>query len=64
MHHSFEEAVSALGLDKAMPRSILSQMNCEGDGAPQVQHIKSHLQRYRVAKRALEEATNPGDQPH
>ena len=54
LHHSFEEAVSAVGLDEAKPSSILSKMNCEGDGAPQMMNIKSHLQKYRVAKRALE----------
>ena len=54
MHLSFEEAVSTLGLVAAKPRSILALMNCEKDGAPSTLTIKSHLQKYRVAKGVLE----------
>ena len=54
MRHSFEEAVSTLGLEAAKPLSIFLLMNCEKEGAPDQQAIKSHLQKYRVAKCAPE----------
>jgi len=48
LHRCFESAVTTLGIDHAKPQAISQLMNCEGDGAPTRQNIKSHLQKYRL----------------
>jgi len=48
LHRRFESAVNTLGIDHAKPQAISQLMNCEGDGAPTRQNIKSHLQKYRL----------------
>ena len=48
LHRSFELAVHTLGVDQAKPQAISLLMNCEGEGAPTRQNIKSHLQKYRL----------------
>jgi len=48
LHRRFEAAVNTLGLDQAKPQAISQLMNCEGEGAPTRQNIKSHLQKYRL----------------
>jgi SHAQKYF class myb-like DNA-binding protein len=48
LHRCFEAAVNTLGIDHAKPQAISQLMNCEGDGAPTRQNIKSHLQKYRL----------------
>ena len=62
LHHRFEAAVNTLGIDHAKPQAISQLMNCEGEGAPTRQNIKSHLQKYRLLmqKRARQQATNQG----
>jgi len=48
LHRRFEAAVNTLGIDAAKPQAISQLMNCEGEGAPTRQNIKSHLQKYRL----------------
>merc|ERR1712185_343501 len=48
LHRRFEAAVNTLGVDQAKPQAISQLMNCEGEGAPTRQNIKSHLQKYRL----------------
>ena len=48
LHHRFEAAVNTLGIDHAKPQAISQLMDCEGEGAPTRQNIKSHLQKYRL----------------
>ena len=48
VHRRFEHAVAQLGLKNAKPQAILDLMNMHGDNAPTRQHIKSHLQKYRI----------------
>jgi len=48
LHRRFEAAVNTLGIDQAKPQAISQLMNCEGEGAPTRQNIKSHLQKYRL----------------
>mmetsp|Transcript_19428 Transcript_19428/g.49657 ORF Transcript_19428/g.49657 Transcript_19428/m.49657 type:complete len:448 (-) Transcript_19428:465-1808(-) len=48
LHRRFEAAVNTLGIDQAKPQAISALMNCEGEGAPTRQNIKSHLQKYRL----------------
>jgi len=57
LHRRFEAAVNTLGIDHAKPQAISQLMNCEGEGAPTRQNIKSHLQKYRLLmqKRARQE---------
>lgn len=45
LHRRFEAAVNTLGIDHAKPQAISQLMNCEGEGAPTRQNIKSHLQK-------------------
>merc|ERR1719478_1676521 len=61
LHRRFEAAVNTLGVDQAKPQAISQLMNCEGEGAPTRQNIKSHLQKYRllIQKRARQQATQP-----
>ncbi len=48
LHCRFENAVHRLGVAHAKPQAIQQLMNCEGEGAPTRQNIKSHLQKYRL----------------
>jgi len=59
LHQRFEAAVKSLGIDHAKPQAISQLMNCEGEGAPTRQNIKSHLQKYRLLmqKRARQTST-------
>mmetsp|Transcript_15692 Transcript_15692/g.47162 ORF Transcript_15692/g.47162 Transcript_15692/m.47162 type:complete len:273 (+) Transcript_15692:283-1101(+) len=62
LHRRFEAAVNTLGIDHAKPQAISQLMNCEGEGAPTRQNIKSHLQKYRLLmqKRAKQGPGAPG----
>jgi len=61
LHRRFEIAVKSLGIDHAKPQAISQLMNCEGEGAPTRQNIKSHLQKYRLLmqKRARQDTGEP-----
>lgn len=48
LHHRFVTAVHKLGIDRAKPQAISQLMDCDGEGAPNRQNIKSHLQKYRL----------------
>ena len=63
LHRRFEAAVNTLGIDAAKPQAISQLMNCEGEGAPTRQNIKSHLQKYRLLmqKRARQGGGSGGD---
>jgi len=59
LHRRFEAAVQSLGLDHAKPQAISQLMNCEGEGAPTRQNIKSHLQKYRLLMQKRARQTAP-----
>eukprot|EP00879_Flechtneria_rotunda_P020666 GHRR01021745.1.p1 GENE.GHRR01021745.1~~GHRR01021745.1.p1 ORF type:complete len:241 (+),score=107.55 GHRR01021745.1:221-943(+) len=46
LHKLFEEAVQKLGLDKAVPKTIMQVMNVEGLTR---ENVASHLQKYRLS---------------
>uniref|UniRef100_A0A7S0J772 HTH myb-type domain-containing protein n=1 Tax=Calcidiscus leptoporus TaxID=127549 RepID=A0A7S0J772_9EUKA len=63
LHQRFEVAVNSLGIDHAKPQAISQLMNCEGEGAPTRQNIKSHLQKYRLLmQKRARQSSNPGDE--
>ena len=64
LHQRFEAAVKTLGIDHAKPQAISQLMNCEGDGAPTRQNIKSHLQKYRLMMQKRARAVRHALPPH
>lgn len=48
LHRKFEEAISRLGPDKAVPKNIMQDMNVEGLTR---ENVASHLQKYRLQKK-------------
>ena len=61
LHRRFEAAVNTLGVDQAKPQAISQLMNCEGEGAPTRQNIKSHLQKYRLLIQKRQRQGGSGD---
>ena len=51
LHARFVHAVEQLGLDNAMPKTILAIMDVEGVTR---EHVASHLQKYRQHVRCVE----------
>ena len=61
LHRRFEAAVNTLGVDQAKPQAISQLMNCEGEGAPTRQNIKSHLQKYRLLIQKRQKTSSTGE---
>lgn len=55
LHKLFEEAVQKIGLDKAVPKTIMQYMNVEGLTR---ENVASHLQKYRLS---LKKTTTDAD---
>ncbi|GAB4826037.1 hypothetical protein Ancab_008906 [Ancistrocladus abbreviatus] len=57
LHNQFLEALDLLGPDNAVPKKIVEAMNVPG---LKREHIASHLQKYRIFLRRMDEANAPG----
>eukprot|EP00775_Hariotina_reticulata_P005968 gene5968-6207_t len=55
LHKLFEEAVQKIGLEKAVPKTIMQYMNVEGLTR---ENVASHLQKYRLS---LKKTTTDAD---
>ncbi len=55
LHDRFVQAISAVGINQAVPKTLVQIMNVEG---LTTEHVKSHLQKYRnsLRKAAVEDA--------
>ncbi|KAL6764760.1 hypothetical protein V8C86DRAFT_3128662 [Haematococcus lacustris] len=61
MHQRFVTAVNQLGVDKAVPKKILEIMSAEGLTR---ENVASHLQKYRLYLRRVQQAGKHGSSPH
>ncbi|CAD6270286.1 unnamed protein product [Miscanthus lutarioriparius] len=60
LHQKFVEAVSQIGIDRAVPKKILEIMNVEGLTR---ENVASHLQKYRIYLRKLGDGTLKNSNP-
>lgn len=58
LHERFVKAVESVGLNQAVPKTIVTIMNVEG---LTTEHVKSHLQKYRNSLRKDDEEKKPND---
>ncbi|OEL38494.1 hypothetical protein BAE44_0000486 [Dichanthelium oligosanthes] len=56
LQDKFLEAIDQIGIDKAVPKKIMEVMNVDGLSRG---HIASHLQKYRIYLKRLNEGTQP-----
>ncbi|CAD6336293.1 unnamed protein product [Miscanthus lutarioriparius] len=60
LHRKFVQAVNQIGMDRAVPKKILEVMNVEGLTK---ENVASHLQKYRIYLRKLNEGTLRNSNP-
>lgn len=62
LHERFVRAIDAVGLNQAVPKTLVTIMNVEG---LTTEHVKSHLQKYRnsLRKEAVEELKDRNQAP-
>ncbi|XP_066377495.1 two-component response regulator ORR25-like isoform X2 [Miscanthus floridulus] len=60
LHRKFVEAINQIGMDRAVPKKILEVMNVEGLTK---ENVASHLQKYRIYLRKLNEGTLRNSNP-